>query len=74
MKKILFAVVTAIVVVLGFSGCESYGVVVSEPVYPSQTYYSVYPYRTYYYYYSPYYGYYRPAPPPPPRHRRHHRH
>ena len=83
MKKILFAVVIAIVAVLGFSGCESYGVVVSEPVHPSyRVYYSTYPYRTYYYvrpygtyYYSPYYGYYyyRPTPPSPPRHRRHHR-
>lgn len=81
MKKILFAVVIAIVVVLGFSSCESYGVVVSEPVHPYRVYYSTYPYRAYYpvypygtYYYAPYYGYYyRPTLPPPPRHRRYHR-
>jgi hypothetical protein len=73
MKKILFSIVVAIVAVLGFTSCESYGVVVSEPVYPYRTYYSVYPYRTYYYY-SPYNSYYyRQTPPPPPRHRRHHR-
>ena len=66
MKKIVFAVVIAIVVVLGLSGCCSY----VEPVYPYRAYYSVYPYRTYYYY-LPYRSYYyRQATPPPPRHHR----
>lgn len=74
MKKIILSVVVAIVAVLGFSGCHSYGVAVAPaPAYPSRAYYVVYPsvpyyyspYRTYNYY--PYRGsYYRPAPPPPP--------
>ena len=57
MKKILFAVVVTIVVILGFSSCGQYELVVAEP----------YPFAIGYYQYSYYYvspGYVVVAPPP----------